>query len=52
MSMPKSIAIWCTILFFLWFGLAQFVPSLAGGFFPFIAGLLALGIAVFTFLGK
>ncbi|MFH1183712.1 MAG: hypothetical protein V1755_01565 [Chloroflexota bacterium] len=52
MSMPKSIATWCTILFFLWYGLAQFVPGLMGGFFPFIAGLLALGIAVFTFLGK
>jgi hypothetical protein len=52
MAMPKSIAIWCTILFFLWYGLAQFVPALMGGFFPFIAGILALGIAVFTFLGK
>jgi len=50
--MSKSIATWCTIVFFLWYGLAQFVPMLMGGFFPFIAGLLALGIAVFTFLGK
>jgi hypothetical protein len=52
MAMPKSIAIWCTILFFLLYGLAQFVPMLMGGFFPFILGILALGIAVFTFLGK
>lgn len=50
--MSRSIATWLTIVFFLWYGLAQFVPALGGGFFPFIAGLLALGIAVFTFLGK
>ena len=51
MKMPKLISVWCLVLFFLWYGLAQFVPALAGGFFPFIAGLLALGVAVFTFLG-
>ena len=51
MKMPKSIATWCLIVFFLWFGLMEFVPALAGGFFPFVAGLLALGVAVFTFLG-
>ena len=50
--MSKSFATWCTIVFFLWYGLAMFVPSLTGGFFTYIAGLLALGIAVFTFLGK
>jgi hypothetical protein len=38
-------------LFFLWYGLAAFVPALAGGFFLTLAGLLALGVAVFTFLG-
>jgi hypothetical protein len=52
MMMPKTIAGWCTVLFFLWYGLAQFVPMLMGGFFPFIGGLLALGIAVFTVMGK
>ena len=52
MSMPKSISDWCLILFFLWYGLAQFIPGLMGGFFPFIAGLLALGFVVFRFLGR
>jgi hypothetical protein len=51
MKMPKTIAGWCMVLFFLWYGLAAFVPALAGGFFPTLAGLLALGVAVFTFLG-
>ena len=52
MMMPKTIAGWCTVLFFLWYGLAAFVPAFAGGFFPMLAGILALGIAVFTVLGK
>ena len=52
MAMPKSIALWCTILFFLWQGLAQFVPTLIGGFFPFISGSLAFGFTVFSFRGK
>jgi hypothetical protein len=51
MKMPKTISSWCMILFFLLFGLAAFVPALAGGFFPMLVGLLALGTAVFTFLG-
>ena len=51
MKMPKTISGWCMVLFFLWYGLAAFVPALAGGFFPTLAGLLALGVAVFTFLG-
>jgi hypothetical protein len=50
--MPKSIASWCTILFFLWYGLSVFVTSLAAAPFTMIAAILALGIAVFTFLGK
>jgi hypothetical protein len=52
MSMPKTISGWCLILFFLWYGLAAFVPALAGGFFPWIAGLLALGYVVFSVMGK
>ena len=49
MSMPKTIAGWCTVLFFLLYGIAAFVA------FPLsaqILGILALGAAVFTFLGK
>ncbi len=49
MKMPKTISGWCMILFFLLYGITQFVPL--GGFMPFILGLLALGVAVFTFLG-
>jgi hypothetical protein len=44
------IADWFTILFFLWFGLKQFIPALDKGFFPALGGVLALGAAVFTFL--
>lgn len=49
MSMPKTIAGWCTVLFFLLYGIAAFVA------FPMsaqILGILALGAAIFTFLGK
>jgi hypothetical protein len=52
MMMPKTIASWCTVLFFLIFGLTQTVGFFQGGFWPMLAGLLALGAAVFTFIGK
>lgn len=52
MSMPKTISGWCLILFFLWYGLAAFVPAFAGGFFPMLAGILALGYVVFSVMGK
>lgn len=52
MMMPKTIAGWCTVLFFLIFGLMNLVPGFQGGFWPFIVGILALGAAVFTFIGK
>jgi hypothetical protein len=48
MNMPNSIAGWCTILFFLFFGLASLglaIPSV-------IIGILALGAAVFTLIGR
>lgn len=44
---PNSIATWCLILFFFLYGLSAlglFVPGI-------IIGLLALGVAIFTFLG-
>ncbi len=47
MRMPNTIAAWCTILFFLFFGLATFIPGIPMA----IAGILALGAAVFTFIG-
>lgn len=47
-SLPKTISGWCMWLFFLWFGIGAFValPMSAT-----IAGVLALGYAVFAFLG-
>lgn len=44
------IADWFTILFFLWFGLKQFIPALDKGFFPYVAGVIALATAFFTAL--
>ena len=52
MMLPKTISGWCLWLFFLWYGLAAFIPALAGGFFPFLAGILALGYAVFALIGR
>jgi len=51
MVMPKTIAAWCTVLFFLLFGL-QVIMQAQGGFWPFLVGIPALGAAVFTFIGK
>ena len=48
MRMPTSIATWCLILFFLLYGLSAFglgIPAI-------ILGLLALGVAIFTFIGR
>jgi hypothetical protein len=49
MNMPKSLAAWCTVLFFLVFGLDAFLTVPFGAT---LAGLFALGAAVFTFLGR
>jgi hypothetical protein len=49
MKTPNTIAGWCTVLFFLVYGVAAFVPIPASGM---ILGILALGAAIFTFLGK
>jgi len=48
MRMPNSIATWCLILFFLLYGLSAFGLALPG----LILGLLALGIAIFTLIGR
>lgn len=48
MNMPSSLAAWCTILFFLFYGLAVFVPAIPAA----LVGILALGVAVFTFIGR
>ena len=52
MMMPKSLASWCTVLFFLWYGLGSFVPSLMASPMNYVGAVLALGVAVFSFMGK
>ena len=48
MRMPNSISSWCLILFFLFYGLSAFGMGIPG----IILGLLALGVAVFTLIGR
>ncbi len=48
MRMPNSLATWCLILFFLLFGLSYFVSAIPG----VLIGILALGVAVFTLIGR
>ena len=47
MNMPNSLAAWCTLLFFLLYGLSVFMAIP-----PMIVGILALGVAVFTLIGR
>ena len=49
MNMPGTIAGWCTILFFLFFGLGVFlaIPLLST-----LTGIFALGVVIFTLIGK
>jgi len=48
MNMPSSIAAWCTILFFLLYGLSTFITGIPA----ILIGLLALGAAIFTLIGR
>ncbi|MEO8357677.1 MAG: hypothetical protein ABI621_17365 [Chloroflexota bacterium] len=48
MNMPNSLASWCLILFFLFYGLSAFGLAIPG----IILGLLALGVAIFTLIGR
>ena len=50
MNMPKSIATWCMIVYFLLAGLAAFIPAAAS--MPWLMGIFALGAALFLFLGR
>ena len=52
MSLPKTISGWCMWLFFLFVGLAAFVPMFAGGFFPMLTGAFALIYAIAALFGK
>ena len=49
MRTPSSLAAWCTILFFLIYGLAAFFAFPASNI---ILGILALGAAIFTLIGR
>lgn len=49
MSLPKTISGWCLWLFFLWFGIGAFVALPMDAV---IGGILALGYAIFSLLGK
>jgi hypothetical protein len=44
------IADWCTVLFFLWYGLKKFIPALNKGLFAYLGAVIALAAALFTFL--
>ena len=44
------IADWCIIVFFIWFGLKKFIPTLNEGYFETVGAILALVTAVSTFL--
>lgn len=48
MNMPNSLAAWCTILFFLLYGLSTFIAGIPA----ILIGILALGAAVFTLIGR
>jgi len=48
MNMPNSLAAWCTLLFFLLYGLSTFIPGIP----EILIGILALGVAVFTLIGR
>ena len=45
--MVDKIVEWCTILFFLWYGLAAFVPALNTSMFQKVGAGLALVVGVF-----
>ena len=51
MTLPASISAWCLWIFFLWYGLAAFVPALSTDTFRKIGAILALGFVIFSLLG-
>ena len=46
--MPWTISQICLVLFFLWYGLSEFVPALKSDMFMKIGAVLALLFAVLT----
>ena len=51
MNLPESLAAWCLWIFFLWYGLAAFVPALSTETFRRIGAIFALGFVLFNLLG-
>jgi hypothetical protein len=51
MNLPDSLSAWCIWLFFLWYGLAAFVPALGTDTFRKIGAIFALGFFIFNLLG-
>ncbi len=51
MKIPTLISVWCLILFFLWYGLAEFIPALKTEMWMKVGAVLALLVAVLTFPG-
>jgi len=51
MTFPKLFSVWCLILFFLWYGLAAFVPALNTDMWKKVGAVLALLVAVLYFFG-
>ena len=51
MNLPESLASWCVWLFFLWYGLAAFIPALNSAMFKKLGAVLAIGVFVFNLLG-
>jgi len=45
-----TIVEWCTVLFFLWYGIATFVPALNTDMFRKVGGGLALVVGVLGLL--
>jgi hypothetical protein len=51
MHLPTTLSMYAIWLFFLWYGLAAFIPALNSDLFKKIAGVLALLFVVFNLLG-
>jgi hypothetical protein len=51
MTLPASIAAWSLWIFFLWYGLAAFIPALNTDTFKKVGAVLALAFVLFSLLG-
>jgi len=51
MNLPDTLTAWSLWLFFLWYGLAAFIPALNTDTFRKVGAVLALAFVVFSLLG-